>query len=192
MENGTILYFSRSGPENTLPALERALERAKELELEYVVVASSSGETGLLLLEKAQEVRYEGKVVVVTYHAGFSGGDEWSLSPSKEEELRKQGVVVVRSSHALSGVNRSFRERFGGLSVPEIVAESFRRISEGFKVAVEVSIMAADSGAIPTTVDVVALGGKGRGVDTALVLRPAHQNSFFQLKVREILCLPKS
>ncbi|NSW75381.1 MAG: hypothetical protein HPY68_01135 [Candidatus Atribacteria bacterium] len=192
MEKGTILYFSRSGPENTLPTVERAIERAEELELEYIVVASSSGETGLLLLEKAREARYGGKIVVVTYHAGFGGGDEWSLSSSKEEELRKQGAVVVRSSHALSGVSRSFRERFGGLSIPEIVAESFRRISEGFKVAVEVSIMAADSGAIPTTVDVVALGGKGRGVDTALVIRPAHQNSFFQLKVREILCLPKS
>jgi hypothetical protein len=52
--------------------------------------------------------------------------------------------------------------------------------------------MAADAGAVPTTGDVVSLGGKGRGVDTALVLRPAHQNSFFQLKVKEILCFPKS
>lgn len=192
MEKATILYFSRSGPENTLPTVERAVERARELEIEHLVVASSSGETGLLLLEKAREKRYSGNIVVVTYHAGFGGGDEWSLSPSKEEELRKHGAVVVRSLHALSGVSRSFRERFGGLSIPEVIAESFRRISEGFKVAVEVTLMAADAGAIPTTSDVIALGGKGRGVDTAILLRPAHQNSFFQLKVKEILCLPKS
>lgn len=192
MEKATILYFSRSGPENTLPTVERAVERARELEIEHLVVASSSGETGLLLLEKAREKRYSGNIVVVTYHAGFGGGDEWSLSPSKEEALRKHGAVVVRSLHALSGVSRSFRERFGGLSIPEVIAESFRRISEGFKVAVEVTLMAADAGAIPTTSDVIALGGKGRGVDTAILLRPAHQNSFFQLKVKEILCLPKS
>jgi hypothetical protein len=192
LEEASILYFSRSGPENTPLALERAIRRAKELELEYMVVASSSGETGLLLLEKARELRYQGKIVVVTYHAGFGGGDELSLSPMREAELRAAGAVVVRSSHALSGVSRSFRERFGGVSIPEVIAESFRRISEGFKVAVEVSIMAADAGAVPTTGDVVSLGGKGRGVDTALVLRPAHQNSFFQLKVKEILCFPKS
>ncbi|MGQ9473879.1 MAG: pyruvate kinase alpha/beta domain-containing protein [Candidatus Caldatribacteriaceae bacterium] len=192
MEKGTIVYFSRPGPENTPLALERAVSRAKELEIEYMVVASSSGETGFALLEKAKEARYEGKIVVVTYHAGFGGGDEVSLSASREEELRLQGAIVVRSLHALSGISRSFRERFGGVSVPEIIAESFRRISEGFKVAVEVSIMAADAGVIPTTSDVIALGGKGRGVDTALVIRPAHQNSFFQLKVKEILCFPKS
>ncbi|MGC8778320.1 MAG: pyruvate kinase alpha/beta domain-containing protein [Candidatus Caldatribacteriaceae bacterium] len=192
MEKSTILYFSRPGPENTPVALERAVERARELEIEHIVVASSSGETGLLLLEKAREARYAGKIVVVTYHAGFGGGDDLSLSLTREAELRSQGAVVVRSLHALSGVSRSFRERFGGVSIPEVIAESFRRISEGFKVAVEVSLMAADAGVIPTSSDVVALGGKGRGVDTALVLRPAHQNSFFQLKIREILCFPKS
>lgn len=192
MEKSTIVYFSRPGPENTPVVLKRAVSRAKELEIEYVVVASSSGETGFALLEEAKENRYEGKIVVVTYHAGFGGGDEVSLSASREEELRLQGAIVVRSLHALSGISRSFRERFGGVSIPEIVAESFRRISEGFKVAVEVSIMAADAGVIPTTSDVVTLGGKGRGVDTALVIRPAHQNSFFQLKVKEILCFPKS
>lgn len=192
MEEKVIRYFDASGPQNTEEAIECALGRAKETGIEYIVVASSSGETALRLGERAREEGYSGKIVVCTYHAGFSGGDEVTLSSERRTLLETMGMVVVQGSHALSGISRSFRQRFGGLSLPEIIAESFRRISEGFKVAIEVAIMAADAGVVPTTQDVIALGGKGKGVDTALLLRPCHQNSFFELKVREILCMPRS
>ncbi len=42
-----------------------------------------------------------------------------------------------------------------------------------------------------TTDDVISMGGRGKGVDTAILLRAAHQNSFFDLKIKEILCLPR-
>lgn len=191
VEERTIVYFDAPGPQNTDVVLACALRRAKEKGIRYIVVASSSGETALRLGEEAKREGYQGKIVVCTYHAGFSGGDAVSLSSERRALLEAMGMVVVQGVHALSGISRSFRQRFGGLSIPEIVAESFRRISEGFKVAIEVAIMAADFGAIPTTEDVIALGGKAKGVDTAIVLRPCHQNSFFDLKVREILCMPR-
>lgn len=192
MEERVIVYFDAPGPQNTDSALACALRRAKEGSINHIVVASSSGETALRLGEMARREGYQGKIVVCTYHAGFSGGDEISLPPERRALLESMGMVVVQGSHALSGISRSFRQHFGGLSIPEVIAESFRRISEGFKVAVEVAIMAADAGAIPTTEDVIALGGKAKGVDTALLLRACHQNSFFNLKVREILCMPRS
>lgn len=192
MREGVILYFDAPGPQNTEKAIECALRRASSGDIAHIVVASSSGETALLLGRMAKESGYQGKVVVCTYHAGFSGGDEISLSPERRAQIEALGMRVVMGSHALSGVSRSFRQRFGGLSIPEVIAESFRRISEGFKVAVEVAIMAADAGAVPTTSDVLSLGGERKGVDTALVLRPCHQNSFFDLKIREILCMPLS
>jgi hypothetical protein len=34
------------------------------------------------------------------------------------------------------------------------------------------------------------MGGTGKGLDTALVLRPANSQDFFDLKVKEILCKP--
>lgn len=192
MREGVILYFDAPGPQNTEKTIECALKRASSGDIAHIVVASSSGETALLLGKMAQESGYRGKIVVCTYHAGFSGGDEVSLSPERRAQIEALGMKVVMGSHAFSGVSRSFRQRFGGLSIPEVIAESFRRISEGFKVAVEVAIMAADAGAISTTSDVLSLGGEGKGVDTALVLRPCHQNSFFDLKIREILCMPLS
>ena len=34
-------------------------------------------------------------------------------------------------------------------------------------------------------------GGSGRGADAALVLKPAHQNNFFDMRIREIICKPR-
>ena len=191
MEEKKIWYFPYPGPDNTSVTLDITLERAKELGIKYIVVASRSGDTALSLECKAREVTYSGNLIMVTYHAGFYGGDSISFTPSRKEELEEKGVKIVMGSHALSGVSRSFRQKFGGMSIPETIAESYRRISQGFKVAVEVAIMAADSGAIPTTEDVVSMGGNSKGVDTAIILRAAHQNSFFDLKIKEILCLPR-
>ena len=50
--------------------------------------------------------------------------------------------------------------------------------------------MAADAGLISTKENVIAMGGTGRGVDTALVIKPANVQSFFDLKVKEIICKP--
>ena len=39
--------------------------------------------------------------------------------------------------------------------------------------------------------DIVAIGGTGGGADTAVVLRAANQNRFFNLKIREIIGMPR-
>jgi hypothetical protein len=58
-------------------------------------------------------------------------------------------------------------------------------------VAVEIALMAADAGLVIPQEEVIALGGSDRGVDTALVLKPAHTHAFFDLQVLEILCKPR-
>jgi hypothetical protein len=60
------------------------------------------------------------------------------------------------------------------------------------KVVVEVSMMAADAGLVRTDEEVIAIAGKGRGADTVVVLQPANSQDFFDLKVKEILCMPRS
>jgi len=35
------------------------------------------------------------------------------------------------------------------------------------------------------------MGGTGRGVDTAVVLQPAHAQDFFALRIKEIICKPR-
>ena len=50
--------------------------------------------------------------------------------------------------------------------------------------------MAADAGLIRTDEEIISIGGTKRGVDTALLLKAAHTQNFFDLKVKEILCKP--
>ena len=73
----------------------------------------------------------------------------------------------------------------------EIVAHTLRRMGQGVKVAVEVSVMAADAGLIPTGGEVIAIGGSGKGADAAIVLKPAHMNNFFDLEILEIIAMPR-
>jgi hypothetical protein len=108
--------------------------------------------------------------------------------------LVESGARVVRASHALSGVERSITRKVGGASRVESISEALRALfGQGLKVCVEVSIMAADSGAIPCgELEVVAVGGTGEGADTACVIRPAHANAFFNMEVREIIAIPRT
>ena len=39
--------------------------------------------------------------------------------------------------------------------------------------------------------DIVSIGGSGSGADAALILKPAHQNNFFDMRIREIVCKPR-
>jgi len=59
------------------------------------------------------------------------------------------------------------------------------------KVAIEISIMAADAGLLSTAEEVIAIGGTARGADTAIVLKPAHAHDVFSLRVQEVICKPR-
>ena len=75
-----------------------------------------------------------------------------------------------------------------------MISDTLRSLfGKGFKVAIEVAIMAADSGYITLSDDteIIAIGGTGWGADVALVLRPAHSGDFFSLQVREIIAMPR-
>ena len=60
------------------------------------------------------------------------------------------------------------------------------------KVGVEITLMAADAGAIPVDHDVIAVAGSHSGADTALLLRPANTTNFLELEVKEIIAKPIS
>lgn len=77
--------------------------------------------------------------------------------------------------------------------MPEIVGETLKIVSTGFKTAIEVAVMAANGGLIKDiTKDIISLGGTSSGLDTAIILRAAYQNNFLDyLKIREIICKPR-
>ncbi|MBI4596541.1 MAG: hypothetical protein HY730_09250 [Candidatus Tectomicrobia bacterium] len=181
-----ILYFDRPRPENTLGVAGAVKERAKDLGIEHIVIASNTGKTTLEFWEvlKGMAVR----LVSVTGHAGFNSGDDIALSEEKRRELESKSIRILTCSHALSGVGRSISKKFGGISHVEIIAYTLRQFGcEGIKVAVEVSVMAADAGLVPTDREIIAVGGSAGGADAAIVLKAAHMNNFFDLEIREII-----
>ena len=179
-------YFDRPGRENTAAVVEAVQERRDELGIEHVVAASNTGATALALWEVLEDTGTT--LVSVAEHTGFRGGDEQDLSDDQRRAQEEKGIKVLICSHALSGVGRSITNKFGGISHVEIIAHTLRRFGgEGIKVAVEVAVMAADAGLVPTDREIIAVGGTGRGADAAIVLKAAHMNNFFDLEIREIL-----
>ena len=187
--NREIIYFERAGAQNTAAVAEIVGRRVRELGIEHVVCASNTGATALALWEALEGTG--ARLVAIPEHAGWKGGDACSLSAEGRRALEERGIEVLVCAHALSGVARSITNKFGGVSHVEIIAHTLRRLGEGVKVAVEVSVMAADAWLVPTDREIVAVGGTGGGADVALVLQAAHMNNFFDLDIREVLCKPR-
>ena len=185
-----IAYFDRSGSGNTGGVIQAVQKGVKELGIEQVVIASDTGETTLKFWEALRGTGV--KLISVCEHAGYDGGDESSISEAARRNLESKGIQVLVCSHALSGVGRSISKKFGGISHVEIIAYTLRLFgTDGIKVAVEVSVMAADAGLIPTDREIIAVGGSYGGADSAIVLKAAHMNNFFDLEIREILAKPR-
>jgi uncharacterized protein len=172
--------------ETTRKTLELAHDRATTLGINELVVASTSGATA----QKAIEIFSGFSLVAVTYHCGFKEPFKRSMRPGAREKLEHQGVKVVEATHALSGVERSLSKKYSGIYPVMIIADTLRLFGQGTKVAVEITIMAADAGMLSGK-DIVSVGGTGSGADSALVVKPAHMSNFLDLKIREIICKPR-
>jgi len=187
-----IYYFDKPGEANTTDAARFAIERAKELGIGTIVVASTSGKTALVFFDAM--IGSGLRLVIVTHVIGFTKPGEWEFSKEIADQLQKQGVRIVTSTHALSGLERALSRspKVGGGSRTEAIAEALRRVvAVGLKVAVECVMMAADTGAIGINEEVIAVGGTYTGADTVCVIRPAHTANFFDLQVREIVAMPR-
>lgn len=182
------LYFAKPGPQNTRRTLEIAAARAEDLAVRNIVVASSSGKTGLLA---AQHI--PGKnLVVVTHSTGFMKPDFQELNPALRRKIEALGGKILTCQHAFGGVNRAVRKKLATYELDEIIAYTLRTFGEGAKVAIEISLMAADAGLVSAVEPCISIGGSGSGADTALLLRPANAQTFFDLRVFEILAKPRS
>jgi len=181
------VYFVETGSKNTEKTLEVAKKRAEELGIKTIVVASTSGETGV----KAVKAFTNHKVVVVTHTAGLKAPDVQELTPQNRAEISEKGGFILTATHAFGGVGRAVRRKFNTYQVDEIISQTLKVFGQGTKVACEIALMAADAGLIRTDEEVISIGGTASGADTALVIKPAHTHDFFELKVKEVLCKPR-
>ena len=184
-----ITYFTGKGVENTDRALDLAVAYCREKSVKKIVVASSTGKTAFQLKEKAGD---SPEVIAVTYSSGSRFPQAVKEFDENRGELEKRGIRVVRGLHALSATEKAFQDKYDTQYMPlNIVADTLRMFSQGMKVCVEVSVMAAEAGFITPDEDIVALGGSGHGADTAVLMKSAYASGMFGTKIREILCMPR-
>ncbi len=179
-------YFTRPGPANTARTLELARARAMALGIRPVLVATTSGATGLRAAQSLAEL----DVIVASHSAGFREPDTQELTAENRAAIEAAGARILTCQHAFGGVGRAVRKKLGTYEVDEIMAFTLRTFCEGIKVAAEMCLMAADAGLVRTDAPLIAIAGTGRGADTAAVLQPANAQAFFDLRFLEIICMP--
>ena len=184
-----ITYFDEEGNDYTdelIMAVKDKLEVSDNINT--ILIASASGKSALKLYNAVGD---DVKIINVTHHMGFSGPNESDIDDDMIKELENIGIKTYYGIHAFSGAARGVTNKYGGYSPLDVVADTLRMFSHGIKVAAEISIMAADAGLIPVGEEIIAIGGRGHGVDSAVILTPVNSKDLFDLEFHEIITMPR-
>ncbi len=183
-----IHYFEAKGKENTENTLKLAVEAANALGIKHIVLATTGGDTAKMM---ADSIAHEGITVTAVTHAfGQAEPNKNPMSAELRRYLVEKDFNLCTAAHTLSGAERSLSNTFTGVYPVEIIAHTLRMMGQGTKVCVEICAMAADAGYVMTGEPVVAVGGSGRGADTAMVIRPEVSSRILKTKIDRIICKP--
>ena len=174
----SIYYFTKPGKANTEDTLRFVKSRADELGIDTICVATDTGYTAF----KAREILPDKNLVAVSYTG---------LEEGARQRLISAGVKVVIGTPVLANIDRAIRRMWGGITPVYLIAQVLKIFGEAMKVCFEIAVMAADAGVLPVDREVIVVAGTIRGGDMAMVMLPAHSNSFFDIRVKEIICKPR-
>jgi len=166
-------YFGKPGPDNTNDVVEAVSKRLGETGIKTVVAASDSGETALKLGKK---IGGRAKLVVISME---------TVKKDVRAALEKMGAIIYENCIP------AFRAKNLGC-----MKNTYYTLGQGFKVAVEVVVMAASKGAVKSGEDVIGVGGTGEGADTALIVKAAPPEDILgkdigkRLEIREVIAMP--
>ncbi len=184
-----IVYFEKTGKDNTGACLEIVKATAAEEKPRHIVVASTTGNTGLLFSDAFRGSGME--LVVVTHSAGFKGPNTFEVPAEAVEKMKADGAKIFTGTILTHSIETALNAKFSGVYPAMIIAQSLRRFGEGAKVCCEIVMMAVDAGLIPEGREVIAVAGTGHGADTVMILRSAASKRFLDLRVLEILAKPR-
>jgi hypothetical protein len=182
------VYFEKRGPKNTDETLRLAKERADELGIKDIVVASYTGRTGA-----AAAVVFEGyNLIVVGGVYGFEEANKVAMLSENRTAIENSGGKILFTGHAFGMLGRAVKSKFGAIQVDEIVANVLRLFGPGVKVGCEITCMATDAGLVKAGDDVIAIAGTAKGADAATVIRASNTHTFFETRILEIICKPRA
>jgi len=195
---------------------ESVKKRAKELGIRKIIVASSTGDSAKRAVGEMGTKEYE--IIVVTDRAEVvwdvaswskKEREEYEISPGAKEHPSgipygspvRKGLKDMRINWIIQATE-VFREINvpGGCNVAQVIAQTLYLFGSGTKVAIEITLIACDAGAVKAGEDIIAIAGENKGLNTALLLTAAHTDEFFgisgpwaakkpiqKLKVKEVI-----
>jgi hypothetical protein len=184
-----VIYFERPGRENTEACLDIVKEILNSTDIMHLLVASTTGDTGLLFAEALKETGIN--LIVVTHSHGFKEPNTIEMPHDVRERIESLGAKVYTGTMITHSLETALAKKFGGVYPTLLVAQSLRRFGEGPKVCIEMVMMAADAGLIPEGEEILTVAGTARGADTVMIIRSAASKRFLDLKVLEILAKPR-
>ena len=168
-----IVYFDRPGQDNTDEVLDVVQRRFEEGDISNILVATTKGVTGLKF---SRAFKNKAKVVAISHE---------KIEVDYRKEMEELGAKTVDGSHL------PFHAK--GM---DVVRDALLLMGQGFKVCLELALIATDKGIVHPYNYVIAVGGTSRGADTAIVVKTTTTAEAFskdeskRLEVREILCMP--
>ncbi|MGB9594788.1 MAG: hypothetical protein ACPL7B_00795 [Candidatus Poribacteria bacterium] len=191
------IYFEDPGRENTNDVIMAVKKRLNDVSVNYVIVASTTGDTAL----KLSDVLGDSVKIVSVSESAFM--TEWGASypcmnPDNKRELEKRGVIVAEKVPYLFHSSPLEGGKWSAPSPDMIIRETLYSFGQGMKVAVEVAMITVACGYIEPFQDVIAIGGSGRGADTAVLLRATFPTLIFakdenkRLIIKEIIAMPRN
>jgi hypothetical protein len=194
-----IFYFNVCGQVNTEKTLQFAIQRARELSIKKLVVAS---ETGLSALKAVDMLKGSGMSLIVVTSAARTKiektiiGDLKIGIPDKKiwDQLEKRGAKIIRATYPFYNIGAAL-EHNGVPTLATLIRLCLKMISSGTAVCVASVLMATDNGILEEGEEVVAIAGSWVGLDTALVVRTANSVDLLKsgaVQIREIICKPRN
>ena len=180
------VYFEEGGAEHTDMTLDLAQKAARELGIKKVIVASTSGETGVKAAEKFKGT--DVKVMVVGHQTGFPVAGKNQFRPENRERIEALGAEVNLGSDVLTNSIRQ-RQRLGH-SPLSLITQAL--IMMKVKVNVEIVAKAADAGQLEQGELVISVAGSHKGADTAIVFEARDSSDIIGIRPREIIAVPLS
>jgi hypothetical protein len=188
----SIVYFDEGGRHNSQATYELARERAVELGIKKVVIASIRGQSVPEML-----TAFEGSDIRIY----FASCDACNGCPRFDLEMKADLEAV---GHQLIYANEH------DYPYPPEAELSYRRMCEGMKVVVHLAIAVAEDGIIPPGEEFIAIAGTGwkqyepgGGSDTAVVIESTLAKDYWSYpptmgehkltgrRIKEIICMPR-
>jgi hypothetical protein len=184
-----VEYYEKPGPQNTQACMDILYQLVEDEGCEDVVVASTSGETGVIAARRLQDKGVN--LVVVAHSTGFLGPNQDQFSDDVYQEITSLGGRVYKGTILTHSLETALAKEFSGCYPTLLIANTLRRFGQGIKVCCEIVMEAVDGGLVAEGREVVALAGTAKGADTVAVIKSAASKRFLDLYVSQIIAKPR-